>query len=385
MSEETILQSESIDLETAAAVPLPPADDVASIFPIVPNANPASDEARARALEALNFGTVFGDHMAVADWTPQTGWVDHRVEAYAPLSIDPSAAVLHYGQEIFEGLKAYRWQDGSVWAFRPSFNAARLAHSARRMAMPELSAEDFLGSVVQTVRADEAWVPSSPDSSLYLRPFMIATEAFLGVRPAKAYRYLLISSPVGPYFKGGLKPVSIWVSTDYHRAAPGGTGSAKTGGNYAASLLPQQLAAEKGFDQVCYLDASGNENLEELGGMNLFVVMDDGTVRTPALSGSILQGGTRSSIIRLLSDRGVEVREEAISLRDLVTEIEGGKVQELFACGTAAVVTPIGQIAGTDFDVQIPGGDLTGSILTELSGIQRGLVEDRYGWMYRLV
>lgn len=371
-------------LESQAANQLPPADKVAELFPVIPNLDAASPEEHRRALAELNFGTVFGDHMAVMEWTDQTGWDNRRVEAYGPICLMPSAAVLHYGQEIFEGMKAYRWADGSVWTFRPSFNSARLNHSARRLAMPEVPLEDFLGSIAQTVRVDERWVPSTPDSSLYLRPFVIATEAFLGVRPAKKYSYMMISSPVGPYFKGGLEPVSIWVSTEFHRAAPGGTGSAKTGGNYAASLLPQQLAAAEGFDQVCYLDASSNENLEELGGMNLFVVLDDGTVQTPQLNGSILEGGTRSSIIQLLNDRGIPVQQTTIRLSDLVDGIKSGTIRELFACGTAAVVTPIGKIAGDDFSVTLPGGDLTAQIHAELGGIQRGTVADRHGWMYRL-
>lgn len=373
------------ELEEAAALELPPADEVAPRFVVHPSNNLASPEEHRAAMDALNFGVAFGDYMAVARWTPETGWEDRRVVEYGPLPLMPSAAVLHYGQEIFEGIKAYRWDDGSVWTFRPSFNAARLNHSARRLAMPELDRDDFLGSVVQTVRADERWVPDAPNSSLYLRPFMIATEAFLGVRPAREFHYLLISSPVGPYFKGGLKPVSIWVSTDYHRAAPGGTGDAKTGGNYAASLLPQELAAEKGYDQVCYLDAKSNQNLEELGGMNLFVVRADGTVQTPALNGSLLEGGTRSAIIQLLEDRGITVEEVTLGLDQLVSDIRAGEVSELFACGTAAVVTPIGKIANENFEVEITGGPLTVEIHDELCGIQRGQVPDRHGWMYRLV
>ncbi len=378
-------QEQKSDLELAAAVALPPADSVAKLFSLRPNETPTSDADHAEAMEALNFGVTFGDHMAVMCWTPEEGWHDKRVEAYGPLPLMPSAAVLHYSQEIFEGMKAYRWADGSVWTFRPSFNAHRMNQSALRMAMPEMSIDDFLGSIVQTVRADQKWVPSQPDSALYLRPFMIATEPFLGVRSANEYHYVLISSPVGPYFKGGLKPVSIWVSDNYHRAAPGGTGNAKTGGNYAASLLPQSKAAADGYDQVCYLDAATNSYIEELGGMNIFVVKTDGTVLTPSLNGSILEGGTRSSIIQLLKDRNIEVQETRINLKELVADIEDGKVQELFACGTAAVVTPIGRIANETFSVEIPGGDLTESILNELSGIQRGTVPDRHGWMYQLV
>lgn len=385
MSASASKQVDLSELEAVAAVPAPPASEVAARFKVVSSQNPTSDEAWAKALEELDFGTVFGDHMASMKWTSSDGWHDRQVEAYGPLPLQPSAAVLHYGQEIFEGMKAYRWADGSVWTFRPTFNAARMNLSAKRMAMPELQVEDFLGSIAQLVKQDERWVPGSEDSALYLRPMMIASEPFLGVRPAKEYLYLVISSPVGPYFKGGLKPVSIWISSDFHRAAPGGTGSAKTGGNYAASLLPQQLAADRGFDQVCYLDASTNSNLEELGGMNVFVVFADGSVATPPVSGSILEGGTRSSILQLLKDRDLSVRETDIPLAELVEQVQTGQVTEMFACGTAAVVTPIGRIAGSDFDLSIPGGSLTASIHTELGGIQRGTVPDRHGWMYRLV
>lgn len=373
------------ELEAAAAAASPPAAEVAKRFPVQRAANPAPEEARLRALRELDFGKVFGDHMAVAEWDTARGWHDLRVEAYGPLPLDPSAAVLHYGQEIFEGLKAYRWRDGSVWTFRPAFNGARLNQSARRMAMPEFPLDDFLGSIASLVQADEDWVPSTQDSALYLRPMMIATEPFLGVRPAHEYMYLLISSPVGPYFEGGLRPVSIWITDTYHRASPGGTGAAKTGGNYAASLLPQQKASELGFEQVCYLDAATNSVLEELGGMNVFVVRADGTVQTPQLSGTILEGGTRAAILQLLRDRGAPVEETQISLNDLVADIQSGDVVEMFACGTAAVVTPIGRIAGEDFDVSLPGGTLTASLHDELVGIQRGTTPDRYGWMYRLV
>lgn len=385
MTEQSAEDRELTKLEKAAAEPAKPAPEVAELFPVTPNPAPATDAEWERALAELNFGTVFGDYQAVMQWDEGKGWHSRRVEPYGILPLEPSSAVLHYGQEIFEGLKAYRWEDGSVWTFRPTFNAARFNYSAWRMAMPQVSPADFLGSIAQLVRTDERWVPSSPDSSLYLRPMMVASEAFLGVRPAREYLYMVISSPVGPYFTGGLKPVSIWVSSDFHRAAPGGTGAAKTGGNYAASLLPQMLADEKGFDQVCYLDPQTNRNLEELGGMNVFVVDRDGTVRTPALNGTILEGGTRSAILQLLRDRGVPVHETEIELSELVAQIKGGAVQEMFACGTAAVVTPIGRIAGNDFDVQLPGGPLTASIHEELSGIQRGLVPDPHGWMYRLV
>ncbi len=384
MTESTRRTDAETELETAASADLPPASQVQERFRLIPADDPASEEELEEALGDLDFGTVFGDHMATVEWDADRGWHDPQVVGYGPLPIEPSAAVLHYGQEIFEGLKAYRWADGSVWTFRPAFNAARFNQSARRIAMPELPRDDFLGAIAAVVRADERWVPSTPDSALYLRPMMIATEPFLGVRPSHKYMFLVLSSPVGPYFKGGLKPVSIWVTDQYHRAAPGGTGAAKTGGNYAASLMPQQEAAELGFDQVCYLDAATNSKLEELGGMNVFVVRADGTVQTPKTGGTILEGGTRAAILRLLADRGVNVEETDVDLHQLTQDITSGAVTEMFACGTAAVVTPIGRIAGNGFDVELQGGDLTSSIHEELSGIQRGLLPDRYGWMYRL-
>ncbi|WP_099332606.1 branched-chain amino acid aminotransferase [Actinomyces minihominis] len=362
---------------------LPDADVVAARFPVEVNHNPAGDAAYEKAMEELAFGESFGDYMAVSDWSLDLGWHNQRVVPFGPLQLSPAASVLHYSQEIFEGMKAFRWEDGSIWTFRPGFNAARLNHSARRMAMPEIPLEDFLGSLVQMVRADERWVPSAPNSSLYLRPFMIADEAFVGVRPAHHYKFIAIASPVGPYFKGGMKGVSIWVTAQYHRAAKGGTGDAKTGGNYAASLLPQQLAAAKGFDQVCYLDGN-QQNLEELGGMNVFLVKKDGSVMTPRLTGTILEGGTRSAIITLLRDRGTVVEEAPVALDWLVKSIESGEVVEMFACGTAAIVTPIGRLAGEGFDVSLDGDQVTKQLLEELGGIQRGTVEDRHGWMYQL-
>lgn len=368
-----------------AAQKLPEPDVAANRFPVTVNRAPATDEAHELAMEKLDFGVSFGDYMAVADWSPEKGWYDQRVVPYGPLDLLPAASVLHYSQEIFEGLKAYRWEDGSVWTFRPGFNAARLNHSARRMAMPELSLEDFIGSLVQVVRADERWVPSAENSSLYLRPFMIANEPFVGVRPARQYKYVVIETPVGPYFKGGLAPVSIWVTTEFNRAAPGGTGDSKTGGNYAASLLPQIHAYEKGFEQVCYLDPKTGKNLEELGGMNVFVVKADRSILTPRLTGSILEGGTRGAIIQLMEDKGKQVEQTTIELQWLLDAVESGEVVEMFACGTAAVVTPIGRLAGDGFDVSIPGEKVTREILDELGGIQRGTVPDRHGWMYKLI
>ena len=348
---------------------------------------PASAAERARLTESPVFGTIFTDHMARITWTADEGWADRRIESYGPLLLDPAAAVLHYGQEIFEGLKAYRHDDGSVWAFRPHANAARFQASARRLALPELPTEDFLGSIEALVGVDVEWVPGAVETSLYLRPFMFAAEAFLGVRPARGVEYLLIASPVGPYFAGGVKPVSIWVSQAYNRSGPGGTGSAKCGGNYAASLLPQQEAYARGCEQVCFLDAATGTHLEELGGMNIFLVYADGRVATPALSGTILEGVTRSSVLTLLRGEGRDVAERAITLDEVRTGLGDGSIAEVFACGTAAVVTPIGRLAGEDFDLVVGGGG-TGSVTTavraRLTDIQYGRAADPHGWMYRL-
>ncbi|WP_324652896.1 branched-chain amino acid aminotransferase [Georgenia sp. H159] len=356
-------------------------------FAIVPSSRPRTTAERTAVLDRLSFGVDFTDHMARATWTADGGWQGHRVEGFAPLELSPAAAVLHYAQEIFEGLKAYRHADGSVWAFRPEANARRFQASARRLAMPELPEEDFLGSIRALVETDLEWVPSTEGASLYLRPFMIATEPFLGVRPSRRFEYLVIASPVGPYFVKGFEPVSIWVAEDYHRAGPGGTGAAKFGGNYAASLLPQQTAQREGFDQVCFLDAATRTNLEELGGMNVFVVGADGVVRTPALTGTILEGVTRSSILALLGEQGTRVEECDIPVKGLLAGIRDGSVREVFACGTAAVITPIGRLAGESFDVTVAdggAGPITTQLFGQLTDIQFGRADDPHGWMHRL-
>ena len=375
----------STSLARAAEVPVPEADAIAGRFPLTANPSPVAEDERAVVLANLHFGDYFTDHMAHARWTEAEGWGDYGVVPYGNLSLSPATAVLHYGQEIFEGIKAYRHDDGSVWTFRPRYNAARFNASARRMALPGLVEEDFVASLVDLVRADVAWVPSGQGESLYLRPFAFASEAFLGVRPSKIVDYYVIASPSGSYFSNGLEPISIWVSTEYHRAGRGGTGAAKTGGNYASSLLPQREAYAQGCDQVCFLDDVLRENLEELGGMNIMVVDADGTVRTPRLTGTILEGSTRSAIIRMLRDSGRTVIEDTISLAELLAGIESGCVSEIFACGTAAVVVPLGRLKGEGFDVRIEGNEVTRHIHDRLTSIQAGRAEDPYGWMYQLV
>ncbi|MDO5026078.1 MAG: branched-chain amino acid aminotransferase [Trueperella sp.] len=372
------------ELEQEAAAPLLPADEVAARFTLVPNDAARTAAQYQEAMSNLRFGEVFTDYMAYARWDHGKGWHGQTITPYGPIAISPAAAVLHYGQEVFEGLKAYRHDDGSIWTFRPGYNAVRLNASARRMAIPELPVDDFLASIVGLVRADARWVPAEPGSSLYLRPFVVATEPFLGIRAARNYEYYVIASPSGPYFAKGFSPIAVWVDQEYHRAGPGGTGAAKTAGNYAASLLPKVRAAENGFDEVLFLDAANNETIDELGGMNVFVVMRDGSVRTPALSGNILPGGTRSAIMDYLADQGVTVTEMPIKLSDLVAGIESGEVAEMFACGTAAVITAIGRLAGAGFDVTVPVGEMTRRIYQGITDIQLGRTPDRFGWLYQI-
>ena len=357
-------------------------------YVLTPNPAPASDAERARRMDSQPFGTVFTDHLARASWDVDAGWHRRRVEPFSDLVLHPGATVLHYGQQVFEGLKAYRWGDGSIHLFRPEANAARLAASAVRMALPPLPEEDFLASIEALLTADAHWVPDAEETSLYLRPMLIGTEPCLGVRPSRTVEYLLLASPVGAYFPNGVKPVSIWVAQGYHRAGNGGTGQAKTAGNYAASLLPQQQAQDHGCDQVLFLDAARDTYVEELGGMNVFAVRRDGTVWTPRVTGTILEGVTRASVIQLLRADGREVIERDISITELREGIESGAITELFACGTAAVVTPMARLVAPDYDVVVGDGGpgtATMALRQRLTDIQWGRDEDRFGWMRRVV
>ena len=358
------------------------------VFKATRSSHPRSVAEREEILANPGFGKYFTDHMVSIDWTVEDGWYDPQVKPYGPLTLDPAASVLHYAQESFEGMKAYRHADGSVWTFRPEVNAARMQRSAYRLALPELPTDLFLESIKQIVAIDHAWVPSAPDMSLYLRPFMIANENFLGVRAAQKAAYFVIASPVGPYFVKGVAPVSIWLVEDYSRAAHGGTGAAKCGGNYSASLLPQKEAYENGCSQVLFLDSQEGKYLEELGGMNVFLVKKDGTLVTPDLTGSILEGVTRASIIQLAKDRGHKVEERKISIDEWRQGMASGDYVEAFACGTAAVVAPIAALKGRGFiagDESAPAGKLTMSLRQELTDIQYGRQPDRHGWLKRLV
>jgi branched-chain amino acid aminotransferase len=360
-------------------------------FAHTPNPAPATAERRAEVLADPGFGRFFTDHMVTARWTQEQGWHDPEVVPYGPLTLDPAAMVFHYGQEIFEGLKAYRQPDGSVASFRADANAARFQVSATRLAMPPVPEELFLASLRELVRVDEAWVPAAGgEDSLYLRPFLIATEVGLGVRPAAEYLYLLIASPAGPYFAGGLKPVDVWLATDYTRASPGGTGAAKAGGNYAASLLPQKHAAENGCAQVAYLDAGERRWVEEMGSNNLFFVYgsgDDAELVTPELSGSILAGITRDSILVLARELGYKVTERQVSGQEWLEGAESGALTEVFGSGTAVVVSPISGVKHTGGAVRI-GDGTPGPVTTRLrqllTDIQLGTGPDPHHWMQPL-
>jgi len=357
-------------------------------FKVIKSDSPMPDEKRGEILKSPAFGVNFTDHQIIIDWTKEDGWHNARVEPYGPMLMDPASAVLHYGQEIFEGIKAYRHEDGSIHTFRPHANAARLQKSARRMALPELPAELFVESLKQLIQIDGAWVPEPVnEKTLYIRPFEIAAEAFLGVRAAQRAEYRVIASPVGAYFANGIKPVNIWIALDSARAGRFGTGEAKTGGNYAASLLAQGEGYENGCSQVLFLDAESHTYIEELGGMNVFFVYKDGHVVTPSLDGTILHGITRDSVIQLLRDRNISVEERAVTLDEIRDAYNSGEITEIFACGTAAAITPIGQLKSR---LEVIGketteaGELTLSIREELTGIQYGRVPDRHNWLVKL-
>lgn len=353
-------------------------------FKITPNAIPVDPASRAALITNPGFGKVFTDHMVVIKYTEGQGWHEAEVTARAPLSLDPATAVLHYAQEIFEGMKAYKLRDGGTALFRPEANAKRFNASAARMAMPDVPEDLFIQAVEELVKIDSAWFPTVDGGTLYLRPFMFASEAFLGVRPAKEYRFMVIASAAGPYFAGDARAISIWTSEHYTRAARGGTGAAKCGGNYAASLIAQAEATANGHDQVVFLDAVENKWVEELGGMNVFLVFADGSIQTPPLGGTILPGITRDALMTLAREAGLTVREAPYSIDEWKADAISGKLVEAFACGTAAVVTPIGIVASTagSFTIGAGGpGQITQKLRQDLVNIQRGMVADVHGWV----
>jgi len=350
-----------------------------------PNPAPVPADKRAALLANPGFGRVFSDHMVTIRYSDADGWHDARVEPRGPISMDPAAAVLHYAQEIFEGLKAYKTADGAT-LFRPRENARRFQQSAERLAMPVLPEELFLEAVDRLVSIDRAWIPDG-DGSLYIRPFMFANEIFLGVKPSSNYLFAVIASSVGSYFKSAADAVSVWVSQEYTRAAPGGTGAAKCGGNYAASLLAQAEATRHGCDQVVFLDAVERKWIEELGGMNVFFVFNDGSLSTPPLGGTILPGVTRSSLITLARDKGIAVREERYSYDQWKADAGSGRLREAFACGTAAVVTPIGTVRAPEGEFKIGNGGSgarTEELKSALVDIQRCRAPDPHKWIHKV-
>jgi branched-chain amino acid aminotransferase len=356
-------------------------------FPFEANPNPVDAAERAARLVDPGFGRVFTDHMVTIRYSDAKGWHDAKVGPRAPLTLDPATAVLHYAQEIFEGLKAYRLADGTMALFRPEQNARRFQRSAKRLAMPELPEDMFLQACKQLVQVDKDWFPPVDGGSIYLRPFMIASEVFLGVKPSAEYLFMVIASSAGNYFKSGAPAISIWVSEQYTRAARGGTGAAKCGGNYAASLVAQSEAIREGCDQVVFLDAAEHRWVEELGGMNLFFLFDDGSLMTPPTDGTILEGITRDSVLTLARAQGLTVHEERYAMDQWRADAESGRLVEVFACGTAAVVTPVGTVKSTQgaFTIGAGGaGQMTQQIRTKLVDIQRGAAADTHGWVHRI-
>lgn len=335
---------------------------------------------------ALSFGRIFTDRMFLVEWKAGEGWVDARIQPYGPFVLDPSALVFHYAQEIFEGLKAYRWADGSIALFRPEINAHRFNLSADRLCIPEVPEDLFLEGITQLVSMEKDWVPGAEGTSLYIRPAIIAVEPVLGVKASDHYYFFVILSPVGAYYAAGFNPVKILVEDYFVRAVPGGTGEAKTGGNYAASLKAAQIAKKKGFDQVLWLDGCHKKYIEEVGSMNMFFVYDNVVVTAP-LTGSILKGVTRDSVMMLADTLGFRVEERQIPIDELIADIRAGKIKEAFGSGTAAVITPVGLLGFKDetFTIGDGGvGSLTQKLYDTITGIQYGKIDDSFGWIRKI-
>ncbi len=348
----------------------------------------APDQRRQKPADesALGFGRIFSDHMFLMDYAGGKGWTGARVVPYGPLPIDPAAMVLHYGQEIFEGLKGYRGKGGGICLFRPDMNFERMNRSADRLCMPQVPVDDAIEAVETLLRVDRDWIPAARGTSLYIRPTMIATEPGLGVRPASQYLFFIITGPVGNYYARGMEPVRILVEEKYVRAARGGLGEAKTAANYAASLRAALAAKEKGFDQVLWLDAAGRGEVEEVGTMNIFFVIGDRVV-TPPLSGSILPGVTRDSVLRLLRDWGMDAAERPVSVDEVRRSAADGSLREVFGTGTAAVISPVGELCFRGETFSVNGGragELSNRLFAEITGIQYGEREDRHGWVRRV-
>jgi branched-chain amino acid aminotransferase len=341
---------------------------------------------RPKSEAELGFGKYFTDHMFLMDYEKGQGWIHPRIVPYGPLSLDPSAMVLHYGQEIFEGLKAYRWTDGTIALFRPDKNIERWNRSARRLCMAETDAEMFMEGMKTLILLDRDWIPSSPGTSLYIRPTMIATEAALGVKPSSRYLFFIIIGPVGPYYPEGFSPTRIYVTKSYVRAAKGGVGETKTGGNYAASLYAATKAQELGYTQVLWLDAAEHKYVEEVGTSNIFFRIGDELI-TPPLAGTILPGVTRDSVLFLAREWGIPVNERLITIDEVLQDAEMGRLQEMFATGTAAVISPVGEIGYQDRVIPVADGKtgpLAQRLYDEITAIQYGQKPDPYGWVVKI-
>ncbi len=355
-----------------------------------PNQNPLPNSEREKRVSEPGFGKYYTDNMVIAQWSEATGWQDAELKAYGPLTLDPATMVFHYGQEVFEGMKAYSQPDGGVSLFRPDANAKRFAKSAARIALPEMPVEFFVKTVEELVKQEKDWVPKKIGESLYLRPFLIATEVGLGVRPSNHATYVLIATPAAAYFNAA-KAVTVWISTEYVRAALGGTGEAKCGGNYAASLLAQKQAAQEGCDQVVYIDAKERKWVEEMGGMNLYFIKGSGkdaTIMTPKLTGTLLPGITRDSILTLAKDLGYKTEESMISIDQWRDGVKSGEITEIFACGTAAVISAVGAAKSAQGTWQTGDGKpgaITNEIRAALLAIQHGTASDKHGWNKRVV
>jgi branched-chain amino acid aminotransferase len=358
-------------------------------FAVRPTGRPVPDAQRQAALAAPGFGRVFTDHMVTMRWSAADGWHDARLEPYGPFTLDPATSVFHYGQEFFEGTKAYRQEDGSTALFRPRANAARFNAGARRLTMPELPEETFVRALELLVAQDRGWVPGADGGSLYLRPFMIATQRGLGfTQPSDSYLFCVIASPAVAYFGTAVRPVTVWVCQDYTRAAPGGTGAVKAGGNYAAAFAAQQQAAAMECDQVVWLDAAEHRWVEEMGGMNLFFAYGpaaDARIMTPALTGALLPGITRDSLLTLAPALGIKAGEDRISVEQWREQCAAGELTEVFACGTAAVIAPVGRVRAVSGDWLVGDGEpgpVMRRLREELTGIQYGRRPDPFGWVH---
>ncbi len=348
----------------------------------------APDKLKKKPLDESNlaFGDIFTDHMFVVDYKTGKGWYNPRIVPYGCFSVDPAAMAIHYGQEIFEGLKAYKADDGCIYLFRPGDNIRRFNRSATRICMPELDSSLFMDAIKKLILVEQDWIPKNQGTSLYIRPAMFASEPHLGVRPAKEYIAFIIVCPVGAYYKEGLSPIKIYVEDKYVRASVGGIGEAKTAGNYAASLLAAEEAKAKGFTQVLWLDSANKKYIEEVGTMNMFFVIDNEVITAP-LAGSVLHGITRDSAIQLVKRWGMKVSERAISIDDVIAAARNGRLTEAFGTGTAAVISPVGQITYRNENHIVAGGkmgQLSQRLYDEIVGIQYGKKDDPFGWRVKV-